>query len=563
MIETRKHGREELKLIVSVRAIKELGLVYRSQLDVLRELIQNAIDARASEIRISFDEVNRQLVFEHNGEPIEGEYLDAFLTVGTDFKARSGGQYIGFFGIGRLSWLLVGHTTEIITGSSRLVWREGSLDVIEREQLPAYFNGVKWIIHLRNDVALSVDEIRSYVEQNYHGDVPVYINGARARRLLDEAELIHRDSHNEVYLLKRSIPFGLIVKGVFTVERDYEFKRILIRTSDPRVKVNPARGLVWDQDYEKWRKEVALKTLESLHQMYTPSELYRTVDIYTLVDLAEVAFPTTLLSREKAREMYRSRIRYLVFRTIDGGFVRGSDIDPEHWVYTVMDVTDTTARKLANKGIGIIYADPPKVEDWLKEAGFRRVDEVAIEEEARRVVSKDLEEKLGQVYRNLKSIVADVVPSVRYRPAVTVNIGGTSREVVVEEKADVVEIRFEPVEYPEKVHVVRAKVVGRLEGLDVVLVDHKDENVMAFTDGRKIYVNVSNPRIRELLNRTRRIRSEWKLLMMWAPILAHEMLHMYGYDHTDPEWHELYEDIIMKVNERILSMIKSKGEKYE
>jgi len=131
----------------------------------------------------------------------------------------------------------------------------------------------------------------------------------------------------------------------------------------------------------------------------------------------------------------------------------------------------------------------------------------------------------------------------------------------VKEKADVVEIKYSPVEYPEKVNVVRVRVVGRLENIDVVFVDYPDRDVMAFTDGRKIYVNVSNPKIGEMISKTRRIRSEWKLLMLWAPVLVHEMLHMCGYDHTDPEWHMFYESAIMRINEKIIKMLsRSRGE---
>jgi len=546
--------KQELRLVVSARAIKELGLVYRNPLDVIRELIQNAIDAKATSIHILYDGNGKQLIFEHNGEPIEGEYLDAFLIVGTDFKAKSG-QYHGFFGIGRLSWLLIGYKAEIITGWNKLIWTEEKLDAIGVESLQSYFNGVRWIIHLRDDVKLSVEEVREYVEQNYHGDVPVYVNGAKVKRLLDDAELIYRDGYNEVYLVRgSSTTAGLIVRGVFTVERDYRFSRLIVRTSDPRVKMNPARGLIWDDDYEEWRSDIARRVLEALHQRYSPSELYR--DVYMLADLAEIAFPISIIDEKGTEDAYRNRVKYLVFKTVDGGYVRGFDVDPEHYVYAILDVTDTTIQKLRKRGIKVIYAHPSKVEDWLKNAGFRRVDEVAVEDEARCIVSKDLEEKLCEVYREIRNVIGEVAPYKRYRSTASVSIGGAQYSAFIREGADVVEIRYVSAEQPGKVHAVQAKIVGRLDDIDVVLVSHSDEDTVAFTDGSKIYVNVNNPRIKELISRTKKMKSKWKLLLLWSPVLVHEMIHMYGYDHTDPEWHQLYETAIMKIHERVLENLK-------
>jgi len=556
-LEVKRNEKEELKLSVSLRAIKELGLVYRSQLDVLRELIQNAVDAGASTIRINYDESARQLVVEHDGAPIEGEYLDAFLTVGTDFKAKKSDQYIGFFGIGRLSWLLVGHTAEIITGRYRLIWKEDTIDTIKKEELSDYYKGVKWIIHLRDDIKIGTDDIRRYIIDNYHGNVPIYVNGERVVSLIGYGKLLYSDEHNEVYLVKKS--YGVVVKGIFTVDTDYELKSLLIRTSDPRVKINPARGLIWDNDYSEWRREVAKKALDALISKHTASELYQSIDIYDLASLTETAFPAWYSDNQKNKEMYRERIKHLVFKTADNRYVKGSEIDPEHWVYTTLDVTDTSVQKLARRGIYIIYARPSKIEDWLKEAGFRSISDVIVEEEAKQVSAEDLEEKLNSVYREVMEIVRSSALTLKLTDTQRITVNGVTYTVAVKEMADAVEIEFissSPVgERPEKISAVQVKIVGKFKNIDVALVDYPDESVVAFTDGSKIYVNINNQRVKEIIRETKRTRSEWKLLLLWAPILAHEMIHMRGYDHTDPEWHRIYEDIIMKINKKVIEAL--------
>ena len=53
------------------------------------------MDTGASRVDIRFEDAEdgRYVVVQHDGEPIEG-YLNAFLTIGTDYKARKGNRYI-------------------------------------------------------------------------------------------------------------------------------------------------------------------------------------------------------------------------------------------------------------------------------------------------------------------------------------------------------------------------------------------------------------------------------------------------------------------------------------
>ena len=98
---------ERLNIKMSPRVLKDLAVLYSDPLDALRELIQNAVDAGARNISIRILDNGSTMVFEHDGAPIEGEDLEAFLTAGTNRKEKlseAGKKQIGFFGIGRFSF---------------------------------------------------------------------------------------------------------------------------------------------------------------------------------------------------------------------------------------------------------------------------------------------------------------------------------------------------------------------------------------------------------------------------------------------------------------------------
>jgi hypothetical protein len=550
---SRRDSKERLRLEITARAIKELGLVYSNPLDGLREFIQNAVDAGATSISILYDKESKQLVFEHNGEPIEGEYLDAFLTVGTDFKARQRDKYIGMYGIGRLSWLMLGHTAVIETGSNKLVWKEDNIDVIEREPLGEYYKGVRWIIHLRDSINFSEYEIEDYIRNNYHGNVPIFLNGRQVDLLRDNAVPIFSDGVNEVYYTQKTYT-GVIIKGIFTVGTDFYLERLLIKTSDPRVKINPARQIVWDDKYKEWRSYIARMALRSIVDKYGPEKAANIFGIHFLAKLAETAFPISYFHKEhEAKKLLWERVNHLVFKTADNTYVRGSELDPKTWVYSDLEVTDTTRSKLVRKGVRIVYVNDSYVMEWLKKLGFRHVRDFVVEEKAKRVIVGDVEEKLRAVYDEIQKIVANTVKTHRAvirEPAIRTKDGVYTAHI--RQLADALEVTLVSKDArAPRIHTVKVKIVGKLEGFNVYFVEYTDKDTLAFTDRNNIYINVNNPKVGDLILKTKRTRNKWKLLLLWSPILVHEMVHQYGFEHTDPEWHQIYEDILQKINETI------------
>ena len=115
------------------------------------------MDTGASRVDIRFEDAEdgRYVVVKHDGEPIEG-YLNAFLTIGTDYKARKGNRYIRMYGIGRLSWLLIGDKAIIETGDNRLIWEKDRIMELDHEPLVDRVDGVRWEIRLMRHLTMEV-----------------------------------------------------------------------------------------------------------------------------------------------------------------------------------------------------------------------------------------------------------------------------------------------------------------------------------------------------------------------------------------------------------------------
>lgn len=550
-------GEESLRLTVSPRAIKELGLVYRRPLDALRELIQNAIDAGASRIDIGYDPSSKTLTFEHNGKPIEGEYLDAFLVVGTDFKARDRDRYIGMFGIGRLSWLMLGHTAEIITANHKLIWREDEIERIAKKELDTYYPGVKWIIHLRDDVSVNRYLIESYVRDSYHGPVPVYVNGMKVELVKEKAEEIFSDGNNRVYLMKNRDYSGIIVKGVFTADYEYRLRGLLVETRDPRVRINPARDIIYDDKYMEWVTYIARNAVKAIIDRYSPEVIAKGMP--NLQRLVETAFPIVYSIDESERSrVYAERIKHMVFETADGTYIVGGALDPRSWVFSELEITDSSKSKLERMRLRVFYVKNREIAEWATMAGFRRARDVIVEDEARRVMGGEVEEKLRSVFKDIKKAFEEAVKGESLRigsKPCSIRIGGVEFTANIVQKGDVVEIEFtgrserHEAAKPRQ-NLITMRIVGEIRDADIVLVESTDKNVAAFTDGKTVYVNVANPEVSKLILKTKRLRNRSKITLLWAPIIVHELLHGEGLDHTDPDWHRIYEKAMREIIER-------------
>lgn len=548
--------KDSLRLVIAERAIEELGKVYQRKEAFLRELLQNAVDAGASRVDIRFEDAvdGRYVVVEHDGEPIEGEYLNAFLTVGTDYKAKRGDRYIGMYGIGRLSWLLIGDKAVIETGNNRLIWEKDRIMELDHESLAERVEGVRWKIRLTRQ--LTVEEVANYLRSVYYGDVPVYVEG-RQVKTSELGELFLKHGSTEVYRSKSSHD-GAIIKGIFRVGTRYLFRGFTIKTDDPRVKINPSRDIIYDEEYDKWEQEISLAILKRIKETYTPEEALKTFGVSQLNDLASTAIPTSWRDTvEEREEKYRRRLAFLPFETGTGSYIWGDVLDPDKWLYSRQPLTDTSVRKLMGKGYGVVYVRSDMVAKYLEWLDYEDASDFIIKEEARTVDAADMEDKLKSVYNKVEEILENLSSGVvgTGKPSVETESGHVKAEVKV--YADAVELGGLGASLAEKKNIVRGKIVGKLKNLPIIFVAMDDPDVRAFTEGWKIYINVNNRLMAELVARSKRIKNVGKLLLLWGPVVLHEALHLRGLDHTDYRWNDLFEEAIMKLNMEAVSLLKS------
>jgi len=531
-------GRIE-RLRMTPRAIAELGMVYRDPLEILREMIQNAADAGAKRVDIDVVEEgsDRWLVVRHDGAPIEGEYLEAFLTVGTDFKAKRGGC-IGFFGIGRLAWINVGDIAIIRSGRRIITWRAEEIDRVVIEEVGEWFPGVEWRIRLRNDTKMSLDRIKRFVERNCALRTPeIYVGDKRCKTVLDLAgEKILSDSMNEVYLSTDMwSSCGLIVKSGFVIDRTWRLPKLIVVTRDERVRVSASRTVVLDSRFEGWLKEIARGVIEAVGRRGARWVRERFGDSW--MDLLEAAF--SRFREEEAREM----MRWMVFEELTPSgsrYVFGKELKGSRLAYLTEEVSDSTLRDLWSRGFRVIKVSEAVARDVERLLGAKPATEVAavlrgITEPVPKRVAEAVEMVAERVYEVLSEIGAKKLPA---RESVS--------EASIEKIGGELTVSLPSLE-PNKRSYLRMEIVGSVPGGRVVFVRLERGDVVAFYSGGRIYINVACPRVAKLVEMTRRLRNQHKILLLWAPIIVHEMLHGYGLDHTDSSWHAVYEEALARI----------------
>ena len=541
-----------VSLRVTPRAILELGNIYPDPESVVKEFIQNAVDANATEMHIFIDEDKHELVFRHNGEPITGEYLEAFLTVGTDFKVKRGGM-IGMYGIGRLAWTMIGEEAWIRTGDKIMYWSAKTpedLMNIEIEEADSWFDGVEWRIKLKDNVMIDPVYLKNRLGEVYYGSVPLYVNGdlvSTERRL---GKLLLDLGDTRVYLDKGSARLeGSIIKGIFRVGTEWAFQRLIVVTENPNVKINAARVIVRDVNYEDWKRRIMKALLAKLPEIYPdPGDLVEDVGMDAIKRWHREIYWYVPYDRKEA-------VRYvtpLVFETGEGYYVYGRVIaeNPGKFVYSTVKVDDSTRIRVKNMGYTIIYADDDyELKEAFKILGVKRIEEVIASEEVK-IITDDQD-----VADILRSVVAEVGVVFRVRASkrkkekadgngdetvITTTIASEGQSKVVGTTTSGRTVKF---------NMVNVKFVGRIPKTPIVLVEHENEHVVAFTNGSNIFINIRNEENIKRLDLTRKLKGVDKnlIIALWAPVIIHEMLHMYGFDHRDPEWHQLYEYAMARI----------------
>ena len=541
------------RLRFTPRVLHELGTVYERPTEVVRELVQNAVDAGAKHIWIRIENVGgeKYLVFCHDGRPIKGRELDAFLTVGTDYKARQG-KNVGFWGIGRLSWLMIGDKAVIETGDHRMVWDAENPMNIDIESLHPPFHGVRWRIRIKPSLYPDVTEekIADFVSTHYIGKTPVIVNDSVISRNSKDLILLFKDKGNEVYLGRKGD--GKIYKDGFLIGTVWDMPSLVAITRDPRVRINPSRKIIYDYRFTDWRKEVIQKALRAAARKLKQGDIPISVYLERINYLIDNNLPWS-----SSPERLRKWLDYYLFKVYgeDNKYVLGKDVFKRKKKFLFIPyydtLDDTSFRRLREKGYTIIMA-PSAFGERLKALGVRSVDDIdftdsAILKTALRKESEELSYLLNDIAGILESVVKEGVYKEgnkrRSRPR---KIEVPPIPSVIIEEQDLTNVGSVDiiVRRGSKHHVVHAKVVGHMRGSPVVFVESTSP-APAFTNGSRIFINVKHPLVKELLKASKRLDSRSKKLL-WTPILMHEYLHVMGLDHNDPNWMPMYEQGVIK-----------------
>ena len=112
--------KKTLEVTVDKRHIVSIGeLLYTESVELLRELINNAYDADATEVHVEID--SEKILINDNGSGLDAEGLKQYFLVGSDEKVlhsrspKFGRARIGQFGIGKFASLAAASRFEVVT----------------------------------------------------------------------------------------------------------------------------------------------------------------------------------------------------------------------------------------------------------------------------------------------------------------------------------------------------------------------------------------------------------------------------------------------------------------
>jgi len=201
---------ETIPVVVDKSHLLTIGTrLYTESLDLIRELVANAYDADATEVRISF--LENMIVVEDNGSGMDEEGLKQYFTIGSPFKKENiiSPMYkrlrIGEFGIGKFSALTACERFEVTTVknsfSATVIFDSSSWSQGEKWELPIVrhatngkkANGTRVVLtslkkkfpldqlerRLKEKIPLAVPDFKVYLEGVLLK--PTYIPGKRFR----------------------------------------------------------------------------------------------------------------------------------------------------------------------------------------------------------------------------------------------------------------------------------------------------------------------------------------------------------------------------------------------
>ncbi|RLE58329.1 MAG: hypothetical protein DRJ35_08100, partial [Thermoprotei archaeon] len=178
--------------------------IYKNELALLRELIQNSIDAGTNKVNINYRRLANGLwllEIEDFGKSMSYEFLENdFKKVGQQFK--SGNNTIGVYGIGRLSiWKLknkLKHVFLIATTDREttiLTWISPREYQLIKTPKKIGHRGVIYRLILKGDI--NIHEIEKYlIKQFLLTDTPIYLNG---ELISSKKELVYEDTNIKIY----------------------------------------------------------------------------------------------------------------------------------------------------------------------------------------------------------------------------------------------------------------------------------------------------------------------------------------------------------------------------
>lgn len=229
--------------------------LYTQSLDLIRELVANAYDADASEVKITIDD--NSIIAEDNGTGMDKEGLRQYFTIGSGFKKEHPVSpkfkrvRIGEFGIGKFAVLSICDRFEIYTSSENycatLIFDRNDFEMRNDWNIPliehtvaAKVNGTRVsLFHIKKSISLfDVERHLINVFPLTDKNFSLFLNGQKlqSKYIPGERFRIHENIefgsiHGEVVissliLNKESVGIGIRVKGILIKRETFGIEKL-------------------------------------------------------------------------------------------------------------------------------------------------------------------------------------------------------------------------------------------------------------------------------------------------------------------------------------------------